>query len=128
MLKRQHKGSRNLTKKLRKIDKEIALFNNKTLTERIGTGPISKQDFWKVKKILAPKSIAILHCILGGMGNELTDLENIRNQCQTEFVYRLRQREPKEHIKCHETLQNDLCMLRIENCRKVESNDFLRVS
>ena len=40
MLKHQHKGSKNLTEKLRKIDKEIALFNNKTLTERIGAGPI----------------------------------------------------------------------------------------
>ena len=89
MLQHQHKGSTNLTKKLRKIDKEIALFNNKTLTERIGTGPISKQDFWKVKKILAPKSISIPHCILDGMGNELTDTENIRNQFQTEFLYRL---------------------------------------
>ena len=49
------------------------------------------------------------------MGNELTDPENIRNQFQNEFLYGLRQREPKEHIKCHETLQNDLCMLRIEN-------------
>ena len=58
------------------------------------------------------------------MGNELTDPENIRNQFQAEFLYRLQQHEPKEHIKCHETLQNDLCMLRIENCRKVESNDF----
>ena len=32
--------------------------------------------------------------------------------------------EPKEHIKCNETLQYGLCILRIENCRKVESNDF----
>ena len=58
------------------------------------------------------------------MGNELTDPENIRNQFQTEVPYRLRQREPKEYIKCQETLQNDLCMLRIENRREVESNDF----
>ena len=58
------------------------------------------------------------------MGNEVTDPENIRNQFQTEFLYRLRQREPKEHIKCHETLQNDFCILQIENCRKAESNDF----
>ena len=128
MLKHKNKGSKNLTKKLRKIDKkidkEIALFNNKRLTERIGAGPISKQDFWKIKKILAPKSVSIPHGILDGMRNEISDLENIRNQFQTEFLYRLRQREPKEHIKCHETLQNDLCMLRIENCRKVESNGF----
>ena len=128
MFKHQHKGSKSLTKKLRKldkkVDKKIANFNNKILTKRIGTGPISKQDFWKVKKILAPKSVSIPHCILDGMGNEITDPENIRNQFQTEFLYRLRQREPKEHIKYHETLQNDLCMLRIENCRKVESNDF----
>ena len=45
MLKHQRKGSKNLTKRLRKIDKEIALFNNKTPTERIGAGPTSKQDF-----------------------------------------------------------------------------------
>ena len=93
VLKHQHKGSKILTKKLRKIDKKfdkkIAHFNNKTLTDRIGTGPISKQDFWKVKKILAPKSISIPHCILDGMRNEITDPENIRNQFQTEFLYRL---------------------------------------
>ena len=64
------------------------------------------------------------------MGNEITDPENInsfksnRNQIQTEFFHRLQQSEPKERIKCHETLQNDLCMLQIENCRTVESNDF----
>ena len=55
------------------------------------------------------------------MGNELTDPGSIRNQFQTEFPYRLRQREPKEPIKRHETLQNDLSMLRIENCRKVST-------
>ena len=58
------------------------------------------------------------------MGNEITDPENIKNQFQAEFLCRLRQREPKEHIKCHETLQNNLCMLLTENCRKVESDDF----
>ena len=57
------------------------------------------------------------------MGDEITDPENIRNQFQTEFIYRLQQREPKQHFKCHETLQNDLCMLQIENSRKVESNE-----
>ena len=61
------------------------------------------------------------------MRNEITDPENIRNQFQTEFLCRLRQREPKEYIKCHETLQNDLGMLRIENCRKVESDDFSEI-
>ena len=70
----------NHTKNLRKIDKEIALFNNKTLPERIGAGLTSKQDFWKVSKILAPKSVSIPHCILDGIGNGLTDPENIRNQ------------------------------------------------
>ena len=58
------------------------------------------------------------------MGNEITDPENIRNQFQTESLYRLRQRDPKEHITCHQTLQNDLCILGTENCRKVESGDF----
>ena len=73
---------------------------------------------------MAPKSVSVPHCILDGMGNEITDPENIRNQSQTEFLYRLRQREPKEHTKCLKTLKNDLCMLQVENCRKVESNDF----
>ena len=97
MLKHQNKGSKNLTKKLRKIDlkidKEIPFFSNKTLTERIGEGPISKQEFWKVKKILAPKSVSAPHCILDLMGNEITDPENIRSQ--TEFLYRPQQRGPK---------------------------------
>ena len=68
--------------------------------------------------------MSIPHCILDRKGNEITDRKNIRSQFQTEFLYRLRQREPKEHIKCHGTLQNDLCMLWIENFRKVKSNDF----
>ena len=59
------------------------------MTERIVAGSISKQYFWKVKKILASKSISISHCILDGIGNEITDPENIRNQFQTEFLYRL---------------------------------------
>ena len=52
------------------------------------------------------------------MRNEITDPENIKNQFQTEFFYRLQQREPKEYIKCHETLQNDLCMLSVKTEEK----------
>ena len=47
------------------------------------------QDFWKVRKILAPKSVSIPHSRLDGMGIEITDPENIINQFQTEFLYSL---------------------------------------
>ena len=48
---------------------------------------MSKQQFWRLKKTLVPKSISIPHSVMSSFGNEVTDPEN-------EFQYRLRIREP----------------------------------
>ena len=71
--------------------------------------------FGKLKQILAPKSVSIHHCIFDGMGNEITDPENVRNQFQTEFLYRLRQREPKEHETCGKVQRKDFSESELES-------------
>ena len=44
----------------------------------INQNALDKQAFWKLKKVLAPKSISIPHSIIDSFGNEITDQANIR--------------------------------------------------
>ena len=46
------------------ISKKIAQFNWELVTGNVSNGLISKEDFWKVKKKLSPKSVQIPHSIL----------------------------------------------------------------
>ena len=108
----------------KKIDHEIARFNSKTVKNRIRQGVSTKQDFWKLKKILAPKNTSIPHSLVDRLGNEITDPDNIRDQFQMEFQHRLRQRKPKDHVKCHVDMQNELCKMRLRSCNEIESPDF----
>ena len=63
----------------KKIDKKIAQFNNDIMHNSVGHKPMSKQQFWRLKKTLAPKSISIPHSVMNSCGNEVTDLDNIVN-------------------------------------------------
>ena len=103
----------------KKIDHQIARFNSKTLKNRIRQGVSTKQDFWKLKKILAPKNTSIPHSLADRLGNEITDPDNIRDQFQMEFQHRLRQRKPKDHVKCHIDMQNELCKMILRSCNEV---------
>ena len=49
-----------------KIDKAIADFNSRFVMSSINQngGTLDKQTFWKLKKVLAPKSISIPHSII----------------------------------------------------------------
>ena len=49
-------------------------------------GIITKTDFWKLKRILVPKSPDLPHSVLDHVGNEITDVNNIVNQYQNEFI------------------------------------------
>ena len=45
-----------------------------TLSGKIdNSGTLSKNDFWKIKKKLFPKSQSVPHAVLDKLGNELTD-------------------------------------------------------
>ena len=108
----------------KRIDKKIAQFNNDIMHSSVGHKPMSKQQFWRLKKTLAPKSISIPYSVMNSFGNEVTDPENIINEFRSEFQHRLRIREPQDHIKGYELLHNTLCDLRLQNCTAAESPDF----
>ena len=108
----------------KRIDKKIAQFNDDIMHNSVGHKPMSKQQFWRLKKTLAPKSISIPHSVTNSFGNEVTDPENIINEFRSEFQHRLRIREPQDHIKGYGLLRNTLCDLRLQNCTAAESPDF----
>ena len=81
-----------------KIDKAIADYNNSFVMSMVNQhgGSLDKQSFWKVKRVLAPKSITVPHSVIDGFGNEMTDEANIRSEYKNEFKHRLRAREIDE--------------------------------
>ena len=87
-------------------------------------GSLDKQSFWKVKRVLAPKSITVPHSVIDGFGNEITDEANIRSEYKNQFKHRLRTREIDEQLKEVETMQNHLCQLRLLKSRTEVSPDF----
>ena len=87
-------------------------------------GTLDKQAFWKLQKVLAPKSISIPHSIIDSSGNEITDQTNIRNEYKNEFTHRLRTRVIDDQLKVHENMQNQLCKLRLLKSRTPTSPDF----
>ena len=58
----------------------------------VSNGLISKEDFWKFKKKLFPKSVQIHHSILDRSGNVLTDSQNIILEYRNEMIHRLKKR------------------------------------
>ena len=86
----------------KKIDKKIPQFNNDIMHNSVGHKPMSKQQFWRLKKTPAPKSINIPHSVMNSFGNEVTDPDNIISEFSSEFQHRLRIREPQDHIKGYE--------------------------
>ena len=46
-----------------------------------------KQSFWKVKRVLAPKSITVPHSVIDEFGNEITDEANIWSEYKNEFKH-----------------------------------------
>ena len=73
------------------ISKEIAQFNSELGIGSVSNGLISKEDFWKVKKKLFPKSVQIPHSVLDQSGNVLTsDSQNIILEYRNEMIHRLR--------------------------------------
>ena len=116
---------KNIKKYDKLIDHKISEFNINFIKRSMGkAGTIDKQSFWKLKKILAPRNKEIPHSILDRHDNLLTDSITIKNECRTEFQYRLRKREIRSDLKWYESFQNRLCQLRIKACRSSISPNF----
>ena len=81
------------------ISKKIAQFNWELVMGSVSNGLISKEDFWKVKKKLFPKSVQIPHSILDRSGNVLTDSQNIILEYRNEMIHRLRKRLIRSDLK-----------------------------
>ena len=82
--------------RLEPLDQEglSANFTTKILSSKVNeNGIITNTDFWKLKRILLPKSLDLLLSISDHFGNDITDVNNIVNQYQNEFVHRLKKRE-----------------------------------
>ena len=108
------------------IDKKVANFNTMILSSRVSeNGIITKTDFWKLKRILVPKRPDLPQSILDHFGNDITDVNNIVNRYQNEFVHRLRKQESKGHLRRYEKLQNSFYLSRLQSCKDIISSDFI---
>ena len=78
--KKMKKKAKQLKRLQSYIHEEISNYNFKLVSGKIdnsGTCTLSKNDFWKIKKKLFPKSQSVPHAVLDKLGNELTDPQNI---------------------------------------------------
>ena len=82
-------------------------------------GTFDKQSFWKLKRVLAPKSISILHAVIDKHGNEITDPDNIKHEYRSEFHHRLRERDILDQLKDYEKIQNDLCQINLIRAKEL---------
>ena len=120
---------RNLTYNILKLDKlidnKIVDFNYLLVKQKVGNdGTISKQNIWKMKRIIAPKSMEIPHSVLDKSDNHITDPNNIMIAYRNEFQRRLRKRDIKDELKQYEAIQNNLCKIRLIACQDNCSPDF----
>ena len=120
---------RNLHRKIGKLDKKIdakvAEFLINMVKQKVGKNEVkNRQNFWNLKRVVAPKSLEIPHSIEGAHGNLITDPVNIYDEYRNEFRRRLRKREICDHLSWHESFQNNLCMLWIYASKTKVSPDF----
>ena len=113
-----------------KIDKKIAKFNTRLLKKKVNKygGILSKQEFWKLRRTLIPKSSTVSYAVIDKYGNEVTDAYNIAYCMQSaflgEFKHRLGKREISEDLQDYENIRNLVCHLRLKTCLCKVSPDF----
>ena len=90
-----------------KIDRAVANYINSFVMPMVNQheNSLDKHFFWKVKKVLAPKSITVLHSVMVGFANEITDEAHIWSEYKNEFKHRLLTRDIDEQLKEIETMQ-----------------------
>ena len=107
------------------IHEEISNYNFKLVSRKIdNSGTLSKNDFWKIKKKLFPKSHSVPHAILDKVGNELTDPQNIILAYRNEMFHRLQKRLFRANLKDYESAMNQLCRHRLHKATTTHSPDF----
>ena len=107
----------------RKIEHKIADFNSLIMRQKIDkNGTIDKQNFWKLKRALAPKSIETAHSLRSSDGNDISD--PIKSEYRKEFQHRLRKLDIKPELKSYENFQNSICQLCLSVSQKNISPDF----
>ena len=100
-------------------------FNSQVIMDKIGyDGTISKQDFWKIKRKIAPKSVDILHSVPDIHDNEISDPLNIKQEYHKKFQHRLRKIDVIPELKSYRNIQNKLSMARIKASEKGRSPAF----
>ena len=87
-------------------------------------GSISKQNFWKIKRVLAPNCNTVPHCIVDSFGSETTDEGSICEEYRREFIRRLRKRQTENDLKDYEQLNNTLCKTILQNAKSKISSEF----
>ena len=107
------------------INKKIAHFNDDFIGQKVGNhGSIRKQDFWKIKRVLAPKCSTVPHCIVNSFGNEITDEGSICKEYRRKFIHRRRKFEIENDSKDFELLNNTLCKTILQNAKTNISSEF----
>ena len=126
IIKGKQKHCSHWIKKLDKlIDTKISDFNSQVIMDKIDfDGIISKQDFWKIERKIAPESVGILHSLTDIHDNEISDPLNIKQEYHREFQHRLRKIDVMPELERYENIQNKLCVERIKGSEKVSSPDF----
>ena len=122
-------GQQYLSYKIKRLDKiiddKICDFNHQVIREKVNEdGTISKQDFWKIKKMIAPKYSEMMHSLTDPAGNEITEPLNLKHEYFREFQNRRRKRDIRPDLQDYERMQNKLCYTRIRESEKVISPDF----
>ena len=108
-----------------KIDKKIAKFNTRLIQKKVNKyGSISKQEFWKLKRTLVPKSSTVPYAVIDKYGNEVTDAYNIQSAFLGEFKHRLGKREISEGLQDYKNIRNLVCHLSLKTCLRKMSPDF----
>ena len=107
------------------INRKIAHFNDDIIRQKVGSdGSISKQDIWKIKRVLAPKCNTVPHCTVNIFENEITDEGSICEEHKREFIHRLRKHEIEDDLKDYELLNNTLCKTILQNAKSNISSEF----
>ena len=86
------------------IHEEIFNYNFKLVSGKIdNSGTLRKNDFWKIKKKLFPKSQSVPHAVLDKLGNELPVPQNIILAYRNEMFHRLQKRLIRANLKVYES-------------------------
>ena len=109
----------------RLIDIKMSYFTSQVIMDKIGFDvAISKQDFWKIMRKIAPKNVDILHSLTDIHDNEISGPLNIKQEYFREFQHILKKRDDIPQLESYENIRNKLYMARIKASEEVRSPDY----